>query len=65
MLKTFAGAAGFTSVNVFDVFSGMKTGASLNTERDIQKYDCPEPQLSENVEKYMGMYQMAYGFMKP
>ena len=46
-----------------DFMQGFQTGAFITNERDFEDYSCPEPEPSDKVNQYLGMYNMAKNMM--
>ena len=47
-----------------DFFDGLQTGARLSNLDQFEEYSCAEPELTERVEKLLGMYNMAKVMIK-
>ena len=46
-----------------DFMSGFQTGAFIGDFTEFEDYSCPLPEISDNVEKYVNMYNMAKNMM--
>ena len=56
VLSTTATVALATRANS-DFFQGAQTAIFLKNEEDFKDYSCPEPEMSEEIEKYIGMIE--------
>jgi len=67
MLKTtLIAAATFATASAnmnADFMSGFQTGAFIGDFTEFEDYSCPLPVISDNVEKYVNMYNMAKNMM--
>jgi hypothetical protein len=66
-MKTFVATAalatlGQAAINS-DFMQGFQTGAFITSERDFEDYSCPEPEPSDKINQYLGMYNMAKNMM--
>jgi len=59
-----AAAVATASANVnADFMSGFQTGAFIGDFSEFEDYSCPLPDVSDNVNKYLNMYNMAKNMM--
>ena len=68
MFKTIVAASVATLASAAingEFIQGVQTGAFITNEEHFADYNCPEPELSGEVEKYKGMYNMAKNMVKP
>ncbi len=63
-LPTFAIATVCQATLTNDFFDGLQTGARLSNLDQFEEYSCAEPELTERVEKLLGMYNMAKVMIK-
>lgn len=62
MFKTLTSVALLQLVNAeitSEFISGAQTGIFLSSEDDFVDYSCPEPEMSEQVQQYINMYNSA------
>ena len=62
MFKTLTSVALLQLVNAEitgEFISGAQTGIFLSSEEDFVDYSCPEPEMSEQVQNYINMYNSA------
>ena len=62
MFKTIASVALLQLANAeltSEFISGAQTGIFLASEEDFVDYSCPEPEMSEQVQTYINMYNSA------
>jgi len=66
MFKTITSVALLSLANAefnSEFISGAETGIFLSSEDDFTDYSCPEPEISEQVQNYINMYNSAKMFM--
>ena len=66
MFKTLTVVAGLQLASATfnsDFISGAQTGIFIKDEEQFLDYSCPEPEMTEQVEKYFNMYNTAKTMM--
>lgn len=62
VIAATAVATASASINA-DFMSGFQTGVFLSDFKGFEDYSCPIPEMSDKVDNYVNMYNMAKGMM--
>ena len=57
VLTASAMVVGASAAKSGDFFQGVQTAIFLRSEEDFADYNCPEPEMSDNVDKYINMIE--------